>query len=156
LISFQRERRSVERRRKNHASHRGLKECCMNGPQTAPKRTCWVIKDYQAEFSDPLAVEAGETFAVSERTTAWEDNPDWIWVWCTDQREKSGWVPKNIIQMDADGQTGSAHTPYTARELTVIAGQELTIENEESGWYWCCDQQGKRGWVPTSHVKAYP
>ncbi len=26
----------------------------MNGPKADPERTCWVIKDYQAEFSDPL------------------------------------------------------------------------------------------------------
>jgi hypothetical protein len=111
-----------------------------------------MVKDYQAEFSDPIAVEAGEMFAVSIRTSAWENNPAWIWVWCTDQREKSGWVPKNIIQMEADGQTGSIPVAYNAIELTVAAGQELTIEQEESGWYWCSDQQGTHGWVPISHL----
>jgi hypothetical protein len=126
----------------------------MNGSYTDPERKCFVAKDYQAEFSDPLAVEAGETFTVSERTSAWEDNPAWMWIWCTDQREKSGWVPKHIILMDADGQAGRTHVAYNARELTVTVGQELTIEYEESGWVWCCDQQGKRGWVPISHVMA--
>ncbi|HKV03126.1 MAG TPA: SH3 domain-containing protein [Ktedonobacteraceae bacterium] len=126
----------------------------MNRPQTGPERKCRVAKDYQAEFPDPIAVEAGEAFAVSERNSAWENNPAWIWVWCTDQRGKSGWVPKNIIQMDADGQTGTAPAAYNAIELTVTAGQGLTIEHEESGWFWCCDQQGKRGWVPISHVMA--
>ena len=124
----------------------------MSGLQTVPGRKCRVAKDYRAEYADPIAVETGEAFTVSERTSAWEDNPAWIWVWCTDRREKSGWVPKNIIQLDADGQTGSTPTAYNARELTVTAGQELTIEQEESGWFWCCDQQGKCGWVPISHV----
>ena len=124
----------------------------MNSQQTDRERTCKVIEDYQAEYADPIAVEAGETFAVSEKTSTWEDNPAWMWVWCTDQRGKSGWVPQNLIQMDADGQTGSTHAAYNAIELTVSAGQELTIEQEESGWFWCRDQQGKHGWVPISHV----
>lgn len=107
----------------------------MNRRQTDSERKCRVAKDYQAEFSDPIAVEAGEAFAVSERTSAWENNPAWIWVWCTDQRGKSGWVPKNIIKMDADSHVGTTHAAYNARELTVTAGQELTIEHEESGWF---------------------
>ena len=61
---------------------------------------------------------------------------------------------KKLIQMDADGQTGSTHAAYSAKELTVITGQELTIVQEESGWLWCYDQQGKHGWVPISHVIA--
>jgi hypothetical protein len=79
-----------------------------------------------------------------------------MWVWYTDRRGKSGWVPKNIIQMDADGRTGTTPAAYNARELTVTAGQELTIEQEESGWFWCCDQQRKCGWVPISYVVIEP
>lgn len=126
----------------------------MNRKQANCERDVRVIKDYQAEYPDPIAVEAGETFAVSEKTSAWENNPERIWVWCTDQREKSGWVPENLIQMDANGKTGSMVTAYSARELTVTAGQELTIEQEESGWFWCCNQLGEYGWVPISHVMA--
>ncbi len=132
----------------------------MDQSQTEHERTCLVVKDYQADFLDPIAVKAGETFAVSEKTSIWEDNPHWIWLWCTDQRGKSGWVPRNIIQLDVDDQngqndrTGTTHSAYDAIELTVTAGQELTIEHEESGWFWCRDRQGKRGWVPISHVSV--
>lgn len=128
----------------------------MKRPQPDPERKCRVIKDYQAEYLDPIAVGAGEVFAVSERISVWENNPAWIWIWCTDQREKSGWIPKNIIQMNADSQTGTVPIAYNAIELTVTADQELTIEQEESGWFWCSDQQGKHGWVPVSHVKVQP
>lgn len=124
----------------------------MNMPQTVSERKCRATKDYQASSLDPIAVDAGEAFVVSERTNAWEDNSAWIWIYCTNQRGKSGWIPKNIIQMDADGQTGTTRTPYNAIELTITAGQELAIEQEESGWFWCRDQQGRRGWVPISHV----
>lgn len=126
----------------------------MNRSQAGPKRTGRVVKDYQAQFADPIAVEAGEAFTVSERADCWENNPAWIWVWCTDQRGKSGWVPQNIIQKETDGRTGTTQAAYHARELTVSAGQELSIEREESGWFWCCDQQGQCGWVPISHLLA--
>jgi uncharacterized protein YraI len=121
-------------------------------PTDSAERKCRVVRDYQAQFSDPISVEAHEPFAVSERSEPWEDNPEWMWVWCTDQRGKSGWVPKNIIQMEADGKTGTTQAAYNARELTVNAGQELIVEQEESGWFWCRDQQGEHGWVPISHV----
>ncbi len=124
----------------------------MNRPQADAERICRVAKDYQAQFADPIAVEAGEAFTVSERAEPWENNPAWMWVWCTDQRGKSGWVPQNIIQMDTDKRTGTTQAAYDARELTVTAGQELSIEQEESGWFWCCDEQGTCGWVPISHV----
>ena len=125
----------------------------MNVPSPEPARRCRVVKAYQAEFPDPIAVEAGETLAVhAEKISTWEQNPAWIWLWCTDLRGKSGWTPKNVIQMDASGQSGTARVAYDARELTIAVGQELTIEREESGWLWCQDQQGRRGWVPISHV----
>lgn len=121
---------------------------------TNPERICQVAKDYQAAFADPIAVEAGETFTIGERAEVWENNPAWVWVWCTDQRDKSGWVPEKIIQREPDGQTGTTQVAYHARELTVTAGQELIIKQEESGWFWCCDQQGTCGWVPISHTMA--
>ena len=117
-----------------------------------PERICRVARDYQAEFPEPIAVAAGEAFTVSTRTDSWENNPAWIWVWCTDGRGRSGWVPQTIIQRDPDGQTGSTQVAYDARELTVTAGQELVVKREESGWFWCCDQQGACGWVPISHM----
>lgn len=118
-----------------------------------PYRRCSVTKDYQSSNLNPIAVVAGEPFQVSEKKDFWDNNPDWIWVWCTDQRGKSAWVPKTIIHMDVDGKTGTTRTPYNATELTVVVGDELVVEQEESGWLWCVDQRGKYGWVPLAHVR---
>ena len=115
-------------------------------------RRCSVTKDYQSSNLDPIVVEAGEPFQVSEKTDFWDNNPDWLWVWCTDQRGKSAWVPKTIIHMEVDGKTGTTRAPYDATELTVAVGDELVVEQEESGWLWCLDQHGKYGWVPLAHV----
>ena len=124
----------------------------MSRLQTDPERKCRVAKDYQAEFPDAIAVEAGEAFTVSESTSAWENNPAWMWVWCTDQRGKSGWVPKDAIDFHASSTTGIARYDYAATELIVAVGDELVVEREESGWLWCTNRQGKSGWVPADHI----
>ena len=111
-----------------------------------------VLADYQAEYPDPIGVSAGETFQVSEKVYLWNSNPDWVWIWCTDQRGKQGWVPQTVISFNSDGRTGIARATYTARELSVGVGEELVAHQEESGWLWCTNQQGKSGWVPLEHL----
>lgn len=115
-----------------------------------------VVKEYQASNPEPLAVQANETFQVSEKVSPWNENPEWLWTWCTDQRGKSAWVPTNIIELSPDGQSGITRQPYDAIELTVNIGDELQAEHEESGWYWCVDRRGQRGWVPIEHVEPLP
>lgn len=59
---------------------------------------CRVTRDYQASNLDPFAVEAGETFTVTEKVDVWSGNPQWLWMWCVDQRGKGGWLPKDHIE----------------------------------------------------------
>ena len=119
-----------------------------------PRRRYCVMADYQAAYPDPICVSIGETFQVSEKANVWNSNPDWIWIWCTDQRGKQGWVPKKVITFNSDGTTGTARSTYTARELTVAVGEELVAHQDESGWLWCTNQQGKSGWVPLDHLTS--
>ena len=112
-----------------------------------------VITDYQAFYPDPIAVSAGESFTVSEHVEIWRGNPQWTWIWCTDQRGKSGWVPKANMAFNANGTSGTARFDYAATELTGAVGDVLVIEREESGWLWCTNQEGKSGWIPLDHVR---
>jgi hypothetical protein len=122
-------------------------------PETFEQRCrARVIADYQAENPDPITVAAGETFQISKNVFYWKDNPDWMWIWCTDQRGKSGWVPRTAIEFRSDDTTGNACYTYCATELTVVIGEELLVTQEESGWFWCINRQGKSGWVPLDHV----
>ncbi|GCE21269.1 SRPBCC family protein [Dictyobacter kobayashii] len=111
-----------------------------------------VVKNYGMSNTDPFEVRAGESFEVSGKVDAWDGNSDWIWIWCTDPRGKSGWVSKNMIDFHADGKTGSARSAYTARELTVSVGNELMGDQADSGWLWCTNRQGENGWVPLAHL----
>ncbi len=112
-----------------------------------------VIKDHASSYPDPITVQAGEIFKVSKKTDRWNDDPRCVWVWCTDQREKSGWMPKNIIQPVDEGSKGTTRTPYSAVELTVSVGDELIGEREEAGWVWARDNKGQLGWVPSDHIE---
>ncbi len=127
-------------------------EASTSSGATKQPRKCRVIIEYQTFYTDPISVNAGETITVSEKVDYWNGNPAWVWVWCTDRRGKSGWVPRNCIDFAADGTTGVALYNYTARELSVTIGEVLTIEGEESGWLWTTNQQGRSGWVPRDHV----
>ncbi len=115
-----------------------------------------VIVEYQASNPDPISIDAGEILYVSEKVDAWNNNPDWIYIWCTDQRGKKGWVPQNAINFNTDHTKGTARYSYAATELTVNVGDELTASRVESGWLWCMDRQGACGWVPLAHVTPLP
>src|SRR5579863_9869553 len=122
------------------------------GSNADPSRKCIMVKDYNAQFPDPISVNAGEVFHVSDKVEPWNNNPDWLWVWCTNQRGKSGWVPKDIIVFNADGVSGTVRDPYDATELSVAIGEELVAHQEAAGWFWCTNRAGKSGWVPLDNI----
>ena len=119
---------------------------------TEPRQTHRVNADYKVSNTNPFSVTTGEVFQVSEKSDFWNNNPHWIWIWCTDQHGRSGWVPKNLIDFHADGMKGIARYSYAATELAVVVGDELIAEKEESGWIWCKNKQGESGWVPLENV----
>lgn len=113
-----------------------------------------VIRNYEREFPDPIIVQAGETLSASDQYSTWNDNPAWRWVWCTDVRGKSGYVPLSVIE--TRNQTSVARRDYSAVELTAKVGEILSIEAAESGWFWCSNQQGEHGWIPQDHLTTLP
>lgn len=112
----------------------------------------WVRSDYQAQYPDPIHMQAGDEIEVSDKQDLWDKRPEWVWVWCTNRQGKSGWVPKGYFAQH--GTTGTALRDYAATELTVHAGEEVAVEQEESGWAWCTNSQGQSGWVPLTYIEA--
>ncbi len=100
-----------------------------------------VIQDYQAQYPDPIVMKKGENITLGRRDPEWPG-----WVWCTDIRGKSGWVPESYIE--GHGESDRALQDYSAIELTVRAGEELILSQLESGWYWATNQDDQSGWVP--------
>jgi hypothetical protein len=43
---------------------------------------------------------------------------------------------------------------YTARELSVPAGAEVTLYRTLSGWAWVATADGRAGWIPQTCIVA--
>jgi len=116
--------------------------------ETKPHRPqlCRVISEYNSPYTDPVAIHAGEELTITAKETSWSG-----WVWCTNRDGKSRWVPDRCVERKGD--SGVALYDYEATELSVSVGEELTMGEEESGWIWCTNQKGQRGWVPLDNVE---
>jgi uncharacterized protein YgiM (DUF1202 family) len=109
-----------------------------------------VVTDYHAQFPDPIRVRSGDVISIDPgKKTSIAG-----WVWCTSQAGKSGWVPDSYL--NRQGTTGRMRCDYDAIELTVNAGEILTVLKMESDFYWVTDRSGRQGWVPVAQVEPYP
>lgn len=110
-------------------------------------KICRVLTAYQSAYPDPLRIYRGERLTVQPKETKWTG-----WAWCVNASGKGGWVPEKYLQ--ETGNAVIAMRDYDATELSVIAGADLTVMNEESGWLWCENQKQERGWVPAENVQG--
>lgn len=108
------------------------------------------MKDYQAvaehRASYPYSVElkVGETVTVTEKE---EDG----WVWCICNGERGAWVPTEYLARQGD--KGIALFEYSSAELNAQVSERLSCSREVSGWVWCVNQKGERGWVPKAKLR---
>ncbi len=105
-----------------------------------------VIKAHTATYAETIKVKAGAKVQVGGADEEWSG-----WVWCTAKNGKGGWVPMAFLEVK--GETGKLRRDYTGAELSVEIGDELTVLEEESGWLWCENDSGAKGWVPAKNVE---
>ena len=105
-----------------------------------------IIAPHDRTYPDPLVVTVGDTLNLSGKIDHWNGKPEWTFLWCVNQHGKGGWVPQQIIEQH--GATGIARQDYDCIELSVTSDEMVTMGDEISGWIWCTNQQGQRGWVP--------
>ena len=114
----------------------------------AKGHTYLVTKAYEATYPDPITMRAGDSIEVSDKEDNWQG---WLWVWCTNQSGKSGWVPRGyVVQVEG---VWRARYDYAAVELSVAVGEMIVVSQQESGWLWSTNEHGKSGWVPAENVK---
>jgi uncharacterized protein YgiM (DUF1202 family) len=105
-----------------------------------------VRESYQTPYPDPLILKAGETVTIKERESEYVG-----WLWCVADAGKSGWVPEQYVEREAE--YGRLLRNYDATELSVAKGDRLLLHFEESDWVWCTNRQGQSGWVPAANIK---
>jgi uncharacterized protein YgiM (DUF1202 family) len=106
-----------------------------------------VVSDYRAQYGDPLVARKGERLTVGDHDDEWPG-----WIRGTNASGKSAWVPESYLIIDGD--QGTLLRDYNAVELSANAGEELTVELEESGWLWCRNSRNQRGWLPAEQTTS--
>lgn len=106
-----------------------------------------VSKPYRQPFPHPIRVRAGER--VSADFGKVTDLPGWVW--CTDDRGRSGWTPQEWL--DKQGTRWRIIRDFDAIELTVEVRMSVTVHLEVAGFYRLTVEDGCTGWVPTDHVR---
>lgn len=115
--------------------------------QPGPILTAQVIKTWRATDADSIGLQAGEIVRVGRPSEEWPG-----WVWCTGSTGKGCWVPESLLVLHDEGLTGWLSRDYSPIELNANLGEQLSLHEELSGWWWASNACGETGWVPASHL----
>ncbi len=110
------------------------------------------IRDYVAQYGNPIQLAAGECMTLIDRTDLWEGNAHWVWRWAIAADGREGWVPAELVEQIAPG-AGVARRAYDARELSVKTGDRVASLLAIGGWHLCRTADDRTGWVPGSHLQ---
>jgi Variant SH3 domain len=115
--------------------------------QIDPGTMALVVAVYETQYPDPLTMDVGDDLKIVK--TMGDEWPGWVF--CESKSGKRGWVPENGVMINGDSAT--AQKSYVAREVTVMEGEIVRIENVESGWAWVTNMTDQTGWVPLKNLK---
>lgn len=110
------------------------------------RRVAVVHQAYRSAYPDPIALRKGERVMIGHCDLQWRG-----WVWVTLSSGKSGWAPQQLFS-PVNTCEGVAVDDYCAHELTVQAGEILTLMHALNGWYYAQKQDGETGWIPQECV----
>lgn len=128
-----------------YAGGLGRKQALLKLEKGAPLPWTAANRAYQAQYTDPIEVELGDSVRWVDRDDDGE-YPGWKWAVAADGR--AGWVPRRYF---GPGEARSTtRRRYSARELSVDAEDLLLELDEFSGWVWVIDRKGRCGWLPRS------
>lgn len=106
-----------------------------------------IVRDYRAQYANPIKFAQGELVTLGERDTEWP-----AFIWTTTADGKAGWAPFDWLK-PLDDNRAEALRDYSAQELDVAAGDAVTLLHELGGWWWCEHADGRCGWVPAEHLE---
>ena len=106
-----------------------------------------VTNDYICAYPVPIELKVGEDVLVSHCDLEWQG-----WIWVTGASGISGWVPQQILSFIDEIHAKSLEN-YIARELSVVKGDSLHVEQLLNGWYWVRNIADQTGWVPQENIE---
>ena len=111
-------------------------------------KNCLIVKAHKSSFPDPIILKKGEKVSIGGE---YLEDPDWPnWIECKNQGGKKGWVPKQYLKIS--GNTGIILRDYSAKELDVKIGDEITVYRFQNGWAWSKNSGGEFGWIPLKNI----
>lgn len=111
-----------------------------------------VIQAHHSEYPEPITFSKGARLTVGE---AYDGPEGWDhWLLCAIPGQQAGWVPEQLLDVASDA-TAYAKEDYTARELNVQIGEQLSGSRIVNGWLWCeSPSRAESGWVPLANLEA--
>jgi uncharacterized protein YgiM (DUF1202 family) len=111
-----------------------------------PRRKVRIRLEHTVEYSDPIEIASGEKVSVIR-----EDDEYPGWKWCKAPNGREGWIPIELLSNE--GTEAIILQAYSARELAVLPGQEVTVEDARHSWLLVRNAQGERGWIPERNTE---
>lgn len=106
---------------------------------------------HTATYEFPIKLREGDKVRMVVQD---DEFPD-FW-WCVSlETGNEGWVPFSVLTTE-NNEEAVAVADYSAVELTVEPGDEVTVHADSGGWLWCENESGEFGWVPTECVDPAP
>ena len=105
-----------------------------------------VVTAHQIPERAPIQIAPGDRVTVGERDTTW---PAFVFV--TTERG-NGWVPARHLEVNEG--VALVNVAYDTTELPTSVGEPLDVlhRDDDSGWLFCRNGEGREGWVPVSTV----
>jgi predicted acetyltransferase len=116
--------------------------------ESIPPSNTRAVAAHQASYKDALTCQRGDELELEKPD---QEFPGWVW--CREKGGAAGWVPEAFIER----VPGACRLlrDYSSVELSVEAGEALTLHFEESGWGWATNRQGMSGWLPGGQKSCY-
>jgi hypothetical protein len=105
-----------------------------------------VVREYRTQYTNPIRFAQGEIVTLGERDSEW---PAFAWTVTADGN--AGWAPVDWLKPLGDGRA-EALRDYSAQELDADAGDDIALQYELGGWWWCEHGDGRSGWIPAGHI----
>jgi len=108
------------------------------------------VKKYEDAPSDPINLVKNQHVLIVEKSNPNGEWPNWIY--CASDTKK-GWVPKQILDIDAD--SGIVLNDYDATEFNLEVGEMIESTLRLNGWIWGykVNEKTEFGWAPLNHLK---